>query len=275
MYGSNSDEKIFQEKPVWSVPSRYLPKGWCDTVEGYLREAKKLTTLLIRNRILMKAPYRWFLTVYVDFHQTPQETSAWWNKAKRNLARMGIDALWDREPTRSNKVHYHLLVKNPITEAQLAEIVEASLPPRKLGRWHKSIRAVGKSDWRLLHYIAKAKISGNTKTGRFITDLYAKKRLLFVKKLKIRKIGTIGNFWAKPKSTIWKEIVEHEKRIGDGLAKPKVRAIAKYAHDFLGGAVPLKKIERNFGFFWDSDGVQDWIEQVFGKEYRAAAKDQL
>lgn len=275
MYCSKADENIFQERPVWSVPSKFLPKGWCDTVAGYLREAKKLKMLLIRNRILMKAPYRWFLTIYVDFHQSPTEISAWWNKAKRNLARKGIDALWVREPTRSNKVHYHLLVKNPISKDQLERIVEDSLPSRAIGRWHKSLRQVKKSDWRLVHYLGKAKLGGNTKSGKFLTDLYRKKRLLFVKKLRIRKLGTIGKFWVKPKAEIWKKIVEHEKRIGDGLEKPKVKEIAKYAYDFLGGTVPLKTIERNYGLFWDSDGVQDWIEQVFGKEYRAAANDQL
>ncbi len=267
MYCSVPTDKIFQEKPIWSKPSQFKPKSWCDTTEGYLREAKKLTTLLIRNRKLMKTPYCWFLTIYVDFHQSPKEISAWWTKAKRNLATKGIDALWVREPTRTNKVHYHLLVKNSITKAELEKIVERSLPSRKLGRWHKNIKPVDKkNEWRLFHYISKAKLAGKTKKGEFITDLYAKKRLMFTKKLQIRKVGTIGKFWVQPKTVLWKQIVEREKKISEGLGKPNVKELASYAYEFIGGAVSLKQIERNFGYYSDSKGVQDWIEQVFGRE---------
>jgi hypothetical protein len=269
MYCSNPDEEIFQRKPVFSKPSTFRPKSWCDTTEGYLHEAKKLTTLLIRNRKLMGVPYRWFLTIYVDFHQSPQEVSAWWTKATRNLKAKRLNALWVREPTRSNKVHYHLLVRNNISKADLTAIVEESLPSRKLGRWHKNIKPVGTNDWRLLHYITKAKLAGKTKKGAVITDLYAKKRMLFKKKLGIRKVGTIGKFWAQKKSALWKQIVEKEKKIADGLSRPNVKRLARHAHEFIEGAVPLKQIERNFGYYSDSLGVKSWIDRLYGHEERA------
>ena len=269
MYCSNPDEEIFQRKPIWSTPSQFKPKSWCDTIEGYLREAKKLTMLLLRNRKLMKAPYLWFVTIYVDFHQSPKEISAWWTKSKRNLARNGLNAIWIREPTRTNKVHYHLLLKDPLSKSEITRIIEESLPPRKLGRWHKNIKSVGNNDWRLLHYFSKAKLDGKTKAGTFVPDLYRKKRLLFKKGLRIRKVGTIGTFWVSKKADIWKQIVEREKRIADGLGKRNVKELAKYAHEFVCGAVPLKQIERNFGYDSDSIVIQNWIEKVFGNEDHA------
>lgn len=268
MYCSNSEDKIFQSNPVWHVPSQFKPKGWCDTVEGYLREAKKLTTLLVRNRKLMKAPYVWFLTIYVDFHQSPNEISSWWNKAKRNLTRKGLDAIWIREPTRSNKAHYHLLVKNRISKMDMARIIEESLPSRELGRWHKGIRLIDPEDeWHLLNYFSKAKIEGKNKAGKYFADLYGHKRLLFVKNLRIRKLGTIGNFWVKSKTVLWKEVIEQEKRIAEGLEKPNVKRLCRYVHEYLGGFVPLEKIERSYAYWSDSDGVQHWIQSLLTDEW--------
>lgn len=270
MYCSIPDDKIYQKKPIWSQPSTHKLKSWTETVEGYLNEAKKLTTCLFRNRKLAREPYTWFVTIYVDVVMQPKAVNDWWKKAARNLQRKGIVAIWVREPTSTNKVHYHMLLRSRHTQSQLTTIIEESLPSRKLGRWHKNIEPVEGGDWRLLHYITKAKTAGETKSGKFVTDLYRRKRLLFKPGLGIRKHGTIGAFWVKSKEAIWSDVKAKEQRIAEGLAQANVKRLAEYAYEFVGGYVPLRQIERNFGYYSDSPGIQNWIEQVFGHENRAS-----
>ncbi len=270
MYCSIPDNKIYRTKPLWSKPSNFKLKSWTETVEGYLNEAKKLTACLLHNRKLARQPYTWFITIYVDVEMTPKAANDWWKKAARNLQRNGVVALWVREPTRSNKVHYHLILRSWRSKQDITRIIEESLPSRKLGRWHKNIKPVEKSDWRLLHYISKAKTAGETKSGKYVKDLYRRKRLLFKPGLGIRKHGTIGAFWVKGKEAIWNDIKAKEKRIAEGLEQPNVKRLAQHAYEFVGGAVSLRKIERSFGYYWDSPSTQNWIEQVFGHENRTS-----
>jgi hypothetical protein len=207
-----------------------------------------------------------FLTIYVDVTMQPKAINDWWKKASRNLQRNGVVALWVREPTRTNRVHYHLLLRSIHTKKQLATIIEESLPSRRFGRWHKNIKTVQKKDGRLLQYITKAKTAGVTKSGVYLSDLYRKKRLLFKSSLGIRKHGTIGRFWVKSKQAIWNDVKAREKRISEGLEKPNVKRLAEHVYEFVDGCVPLRQIERSFGYYSDSPGIINWIEQMFGHE---------
>lgn len=74
----------------------------------------------------------------------------------------------------------------------------------------------------------------------------------------------------KGKEAIWNDIKAKEKRIAEGLEQPNVKRLAQHAYEFVGGAVSLRKIERSFGYYWDSPSTQNWIEQVFGHEDRAS-----
>lgn len=253
--------QLFQSRPKRSIPSPHKPKSWTESVEGYLNEAKKLTTCLIRNRIAINHPYTWFLTIYVDAFMAPKDVNLWWRRVARKLHRNGLVALWVREPTRSNKVHYHLIVRSSHTEVKLVQIVEQSLPPRKEARWHKNLQPIDGSDWRLLHYVTKAKIGGKDRKGNVLPDLYAQKRLLFQPNLGIRKVGTIGKFWHRGKASLWQEVKAHEQRISDGLTV-EIKWLAIYVHDLVGGALPLRQIERRLGFHADSASVQAWASRV-------------
>ena len=269
MYCSIPDDKIFQQKPLRTKSSNFKLKSWTETVHGYLNEAKNLTTCLIRNRELAKAPYTLFLTIYVDVVMNPKAINEWWRKAARNLNQRGVVAIWVREPTRTNKVHYHLLLRSLHTKDELATIIEESLPSRTTGRWHKNIKKVRYNDGRLLRYITKAKTAGKTRAGTHVADLYVKKRLLFKARLGIRKVGTIGKFWVKSRNAIWDDVKAREKRIAEGLEQPNVKRLAQYAYEFVGGYVPLRQIERSFGYYWDASSTQNWIKQVFGQENSA------
>ena len=138
-------------------------------------------------------------------------------------------------------------------------------PGQKRAGWHKSIKAVT-DDWQLAPYVTKAKIAGYVK-GRRVPDYYMLKRLLFVTGLPFHKVGEIGKFWVKSKTKMWDDVKAIEQKIGVGLDKPNVKRLAAYVHDFLGGFIPLKDIERSFGLDADEPVVQGWIERLLDGEW--------
>ena len=121
----------------------------------------------------------------------------------------------------------------------------------------------------LHHYVFKAKVKGYDRRGVFRTDLHRAKRLLFKANMPFRKVGTIGDFWeqGKSKAKMWDDIKASEQRIGDGLAKPNVKRLCKYIHDYLGGMVPLQRIERSYGYDADGPAAQDWIRSLLAGEW--------
>lgn len=278
MYSSEDGGKIYQQRPLFNRLSLYPAKGWTDTITGYINEAKQLTHCILRNARLMGRPCAWFVTVGIEIVQTPDEITDLWAKASRNLRRKGIVALWVREPTSSNKVHYHLLIKDPIGEKDLRRVFKESLPnlqkPTPKGRrrgWHMKPQPIT-DGWRLAFYVTKAKISGRV-NGQQLADCYAKKRRLFKPNLGIRKYGTIGEFWERPKAKLWQEIRDGEKRIADGLEMPNVKRLAAHAHELLDGFRRLEEVERSFGFWSESDAVQGWIESLLAGEWAEEAAE--
>lgn len=268
MYCSNPDDEIFQRKPIFSKPSTFKAKSWTDTVEGYLYEAKKLTTCILNNRKLMGRPYSWFVTIYVWRVLSPKEVADVWTKACRSMRLQGIAAIWVREPTRNNKVHYHLLISNPIDKTTLAKAIEGAMPCRKQLGWHKRIQPIT-NEWRLAHYFTKAKING-MKNSKSVPDKFAPKRLLFKGGLSIKKYGTIGKFWVRSKSKLWEQVKDTESRIALGLQDWRVRRLARHAFDLVGGYVPLKNIERNFGLNAHDPAIQAWVKRLFSEGEQCA-----
>lgn len=270
-YSSPDTSKIFQEKPEYSKPSYFRPKGWTDCTLGYMREAKQWAMCILRNRFLMRRPYTWVVHLNLNQELPAKTIKDMWPKVCRKLKDRGIVCLWVREPNRLNKCHYHILVKNQISKADLQRAIEESMPSRKVVKWRKRVEPI-KKEWRLCHYIFKAKIKGRNKQGVIVDDLYRDKRLLFKAKLRYKKVGTIGHFWeqGKSKKKLWDEIKAVEKRISDGLDRPNVKQLCAHVHELISGYVPLKKIERSYGYSADSASVQNWIDAL---EAEAANSD--
>ena len=237
-------------------------------MEGYLYEAKKLTRCILDNRKLMNRPYSWFVTIYVWQVLTPKEITEVWTKACRSLRLQGIAAIWVREPTRNNKCHYHLLISNPIERNTLAKLIESAMPKRKELGWHKRIQPVT-NEWRLAHYITKAKIKG-TKKGRPVADKYASKRLLFKAGLNIKKYGTIGKFWVRSKKRLWDEVKAREARIAHGLEDYRIRLLVPHAFELLGPSLTPKDVERRLGLHAHDPGIQAWANRLFPDDTQCA-----
>jgi hypothetical protein len=132
------------------------------------------------------------------------------------------------------------------------------MPDRADIPWHKQVKLI-ESQYYYPRYIAKAKTKGLWK-GKLVEDKYKCKRLLFKKNLSIRKVGTVGQFWAKPKKALWQEIRDVEKQIGDGLEQPGVEELADFVADMIGE--PLTDVKRKLGYYANEPTIQEWIEKV-------------
>lgn len=267
-YCSDDDGKSFQTNPVYRKPSQFRAKGWTETVEGYINEAKQWAMCINRNRKLMKRPYTWVVHLNLNEEVSPEYVSPMWNKVKRKLNAHGIICLWVREVNRLNKVHYHIIIKNRISSDDLKAAIEDSMPPRSEVMWRKRVEKI-QSQWHLAYYVVKAKIAGKTRSGKFVNDLYRHKRLLFKPHLGFRKVGTIGKFWeqGKSKTTMWKDIQTIEKKIAEGLENPDVVKLVDHVADMLGDAVPRSRIERSYGYWSDVESVQDWIDRLIAVDW--------
>ena len=254
------NELIYQQNPIYYVKQTFKPKSWTETVVGYINEANELSQCILRNRRLMRRGYAWFVTINIEAVLTPEEITALWTKAKRKLEARGVIAIWVREPSRSNHCNYHLIVREGMTKAQLEQVIEDSLPPRREIAYHKQVERV-KDQFSLPYYITKGKMRG-TVDGHVVPDGYADKRLLFKPNLGLRKYGTIGPFWVKPRKQLWEEIKALEKKIAEGLGQAGMPSLVRHFHEMFGETVPLRKIERSLGAHADSKSVQDWLDHL-------------
>lgn len=252
-------ERLYQPNPDWHKSSNYRPKGWTETVQGYINEARDLTTCILANQKLMGRPYPWFVTVNIEPELTASEHRALWTKVAQRLRYGGVIALWVREPSESNRVHYHMLVKNDVPKTRITEILSAAITVP----FHHQIEPV-KTRIDYAYYVTKGKVAGYVKlpdgTKEWRQDKYAHKRLLFSARTKLKKHGKIGKFWEKPREAILKPIIATNKRIGVGLRQPAIHDLVEYAVVYLG--IRRSDAKRDFGYWADAPGVRLWIKQL-------------
>jgi len=142
MYCSIPDDKIYQKQPIWSQPSTHKLKSWTETVEGYLNEAKKLTTCLFHNRKLAREPYTWFITIYVDVVMQPKAVNDWWKK---------LPAIFNGKASS----HFGCVNRPARTRFTITYCCEAGTPRANSPRPSKNRSPAGKLD-------------GGTKTSRLL-----------------------------------------------------------------------------------------------------------
>ena len=106
MYDSEEPGELFQKKPPFRTASLYKPKGWTETVEGYINEAKQLAMCILHNEKAMRRSYTWAVHINMNVAMTPDQITSQWAKTCRTLRRRGIVALWVRERLYGNKSRY-------------------------------------------------------------------------------------------------------------------------------------------------------------------------
>ena len=75
LYSSADDGKIYQTNPIYSKPSLHKPKGWTDSVLGYINEAKQWAMCVLRNRKLMKRSSTWAVHINLNEESPPDQIS--------------------------------------------------------------------------------------------------------------------------------------------------------------------------------------------------------
>jgi hypothetical protein len=248
------DDCIFQRNPIYDRCSQYPKKGWTETIIGAINEAEREVQLLARN-----GPYTFGVSLNLEAVLTPKEIIAVWNKIQRNL-RKQIIAEWIREPSRSNHCNYHLLVKSQHEAKELHRIIKESIPDGITNHIQERPLATQGDAIRWIRYILKAKVSGYLPNGKFTYDKWGSKRLLFKSGLGLKKLGTIGPFWDKPKCKMKAEFKAEQEQIEAKGIGP----LADHIWDFLGGAVSLQEIRRNLAYSWETEAIKTWAEKIAG-----------
>ncbi len=258
---NRDDGLIFQRRPTRSKDSHFPAKGWTETIIGYWNEARWLSNAIIKNRKRTGEDYTWLITINIMADLSPEEIAHHWKVAADGLRKQGLVALWVREPSKSNRVHYHLMAKNKCLEKEIKAIIEAGMPRRKTVRYRKYVAQIN-NQVGYANYITKAKVQERLPDGTVINkDKYAPKRLLFKPNVGLRKYGTIGRFWGESsKARLVAEGKAKEKQIRAGLEDPLIEELTFAMEAVLGPAFRKRNTAyRTVGYF--------------SKEYRSLARD--
>ena len=172
-------------------------RGW-KTVNGAINEAKELTSCLMTNALLWGGPagYSWFATVYIHRTLNEQEVQALWTDVTDNLREDDLIALWKREVTPSDRVHYHLIIVSAVQENELRDMIFRAFPVSYRPRGQRRLfsicpdKADNYKDTAVsCAYIAKKRIAGVLKKGKnkglMVNDIYKHKRHLFQSHVKL------------------------------------------------------------------------------------------
>jgi hypothetical protein len=190
-------------------------------LDSYERAARREYIKLMRN-LVDTQQYPMYHVIVNFYSPMPIKVFAEKrNKAHGYLKRWKVRAYYVHEPTVSRDwLHIHMMVIYGGGQDDLRECVKIAweLVGLKYRQdFRVKVRPVGatvKDYSRLCAYILK--FNGKRKTNRYTPDM-------FVKDLGLRKTGTIGKWFAKPKGKIWKEYREelrlkHEQQSGKDIA---------------------------------------------------------
>src|SRR5262249_9116332 len=143
---------------------------------------------------------------------------------------------------RSNRWNFHLLLRSHSPDIyRLLKIAFDTIPtnikpdpydPRK-GKF-------------AVRYMSKARTSKYRDGTVSTKDRWRRKRVLLHVKDKVRRYGTIGDFWnGHSKESMWDEIKACEAKIAVGLAAPGVDEYAEFLHDLTQGFFTLQRVRRS------------------------------
>lgn len=278
MFAAFNDDNIFKTNPPFTNRRNQREKGWTNSINGYIADANKLKDVLAENERISLLKCHWFVTV--NFHRCvnpylfKEQVVEPWKATCARLKRHNINGFWVIEPTKKNTVHYHIVIKNQLTKAELNEIFDVCLPkPNEVGGLHKDIKRVTPGTSKIVFgYMTKSKVSGWTKHGVYTTDLYKYKRLLFKPNLGGTKFGAISDvFWVKPKPQVWEDVKSYSKEkkktrelVDSRLAHPDKTILAEYFADLTD--IHLPKIRRKIALYWDAHMIDQCISNL--KEYQ-------
>jgi hypothetical protein len=196
-------------------------------LQSYDLAAKKEFIILARN-LMHTRQYPDYHVIINFYKRMPVEDFAKMkSRAFAFLTRRKIQGYYAVEPTPSrNWLHIHMMAIYALCEDDLRLCIRLAWESVGLeyGKdFHVKIKTVGATEKdykRLCAYILK--FNGKRETNRFTP-------ILFIKNLRLRKVGSFGKFFAKSKEALWKEYTDecrlkHEPPETDATASHEVIA---------------------------------------------------
>lgn len=251
MLDSNPNKLLYQVRPKKRFRAPHFQEDGWHTTDGSLYESNKTAQCIDWCRHhYFRSEFTHFVTINVAQDIDPKDMKTLWSKTCALLCRHRVVAIWVVEVSRrSNHFNYHLLVRT--ASGNIYDLIKKAFGPVK------SIVQV--QDWDTgkgklaARYVFKAKTRQGTNPDR-----WKRKRVLFRKELKIRRYGTIGQFWpeGKNKEDLWAEIISKERKIKDGLSQCGAEEHADDLYAYFDGTVERKKLARLVGYFAD----QSWTD---------------
>ena len=196
-------------------------RSYTSSMESYEAAAKKEYQLLQRNFDITR--------LHPDFHailifRNPmlvKEFSKIRNKVFGELSKQGVKGYYVHEPSRKSWLHIHCMMICDGNENDLRRRIKQSFIKMGLGYgqdFHVKVKPVNPTliDYqRLCKYILK--FNGNRRYNRHIPTL-------FTPGLGIRKVGTIGKWFAKTKAVLWQGYIDEVRRkyggVNQGITRP-------------------------------------------------------
>ncbi len=259
MIDSTQPEKLYQLRPKKRVrPWGYPEDGWY-TVDGYIYEADQLSRCVAwARRQYFNDEFTFFASINITEDLTADQMKKLWSKVCRYLKNNHVVAIYTCEVSRrSNRFNYHLLPRSHTPN--LKELMKFAMKGVKT---NIKVEPYNPGEGRFtVRYMTKAK-TAKYKNGVLVSnDRWARKRVLLRRELKMRKYGTIGDFWPQGinKDALWDEIKAHERKIAAGLQQPGAEEYALELHELIQGYFPLNRVRRSVGYFGVPNG---WVPSI-------------
>jgi hypothetical protein len=180
---------LFQSKPYIGKSNERRASFTYSIVSSH-KSAEQVVRLLAVN--YTHKPYNHLVIVKIMEELTADRHIAEWKKIRRTLGRKGIEAFWTREINRRNWLHYNFILTTNQSADELRSIFKSAFAD--LPHQVHVDRVASPILWS--RYIVKAKTQGYDSWGKWKSDKWSSKRVLFKRDTGLEKHGTIGKFWA-------------------------------------------------------------------------------
>lgn len=233
---------LFQANPYKTNRSLYPPKSYTENIEAFCETARKRRSAIIRNLRITGRHFSHLVTINLYEEHHPAIINRDFRELAKTLKRHGLNGHWTIEVNRSNCLHWHLLFLDfRGTPTHLKTLIAAFLKGMSFPRFRVEVEAVDEERY-VLDYCLKVMKPGywlvkddSTWIGgrsTSVSDLYARKRILFAKGTGLDKHGTFGSFWAEGwnERKLRKQIQLEAARIEENLKDPRVRRLVEHIH---------------------------------------------
>jgi hypothetical protein len=246
---------LFQRNPFKTNTSFYMPHSYTQNIESFCNQARKRRAAIFRNLRMTGRHVSHLVTINLYDPHHPALINPVFGAFAKELGKHNLDGHWTIEINQKNLLHWHLLVlDSPHTPTHLKSLIKRLLDKVKFPRRRVEVeRAQNQSQ--LIDYVLKVLKPGYQTHEKEIDalgcrmfsisvpDLYATKRVLFVKETGLDKHGTFGNFWAKgwSQKKFWEQIKQERKQIEENMKDPKVRELVEHMHKTMGFSLTTAK----------------------------------